>query len=93
MERELGVTEARKAFSDLVDKVQYRGDAYIISRHGKPAAAVVPVPVYESWRQQRVELFRLIREMQAEADLDPSRADQLAAEAVAAVRREDKQGR
>ena len=87
MDRKLGVTEARKEFSDLVEKVQYHGDAYIISRHGKPAAAVVPVQVYESWRQQRNELFQLIRDMQTEADLDPEEADVLAAEAVAVVRR------
>jgi len=90
MERELGVTEARKEFSDLVEKVQYQGDAYIISRHGKPAAAVVPVQVYENWRRQREELFSLIRGMQAEADLDPIEAEQLAAEAVAAIRTETK---
>ena len=90
MERALGVTEARKEFSDLVEKVQYQGDAYIISRHGKPAAAVVPVQIYESWKRQRDELFGLIRELQVEADLDPAEAEQLAAEAVAAVRRENK---
>ena len=87
MERELGVTEARKEFSELVEKVQYRGDAYIISRHGKPAAAVVPVQVYESWMQQRKELFQLIRDMQNEADIDPEDAALLAAEAVTAIRR------
>ena len=88
MERELGVTEARKEFSDLVEKVQYQGDAYIISRHGKPAAAVVPVQVYENWRRQREELFDLIRGMQAEVDLDPAEADRLAVEAVISVRSE-----
>ncbi|MFN2235700.1 MAG: type II toxin-antitoxin system Phd/YefM family antitoxin [Anaerolineales bacterium] len=87
MEKELGVTEARKEFSDLVERVQHRGDAYIINRHGKPAAAVVPVQVYENWRQQRRELFQLIRELQNEADLDPEDADLLAAEALAEVRR------
>ena len=86
MERELGVTEARKEFRELVEKVQFEGDTYIISRHGKPAAAVVPVQVYENWRRQRNELFNLFREMQAEADLDPGDAEQLAAETVAVVR-------
>jgi prevent-host-death family protein len=86
MERELGVTEARKEFSDLVEKVQYQGDTYIISRHGKPAAAVVPVKVYENWRRQRKELFSLFREMQKEADLDPEAAEQLAWEALTVVR-------
>jgi prevent-host-death family protein len=87
MERALGVTEARKDFSDLVEKVQYKGDTYIISRHGKPAAAVVPVQIYENWKRQREELFGLIREMQTEANLDPVETQQLASEAVLAVRK------
>ena len=52
-----------------------------------------PVKVYENWRRQREEFFGLIREMQAEADLEPDEADRLAAEAVTAVRADAKQGR
>lgn len=90
MERKVGISEARKELGNLVEKVQYQGDTYIISRRGTPAAAIVPVQVYENWRRQREELFRLIREMQDEADLDPEEAEELAAEAVAAVRQETK---
>jgi prevent-host-death family protein len=86
MERVLGVTEARKIFSNIVERVQYQGYSYIISRHGKPVAAAVPMGVYEGWKQQREEFFDLIRQMQQEADLTPEEADRLAAEAVAAVR-------
>ena len=72
MKKNLGVTEARVKFSDIVDQVQYRGDAYILSRHGKPAAAVVPIEVYESWRQQRQAFFTAIRKVQqANAEIDP----------------------
>jgi len=91
MERELGITKAREEFSNIVEQVQFRGDAYIIRRHGKPAAAVVPVQVYESWKRQRREFFDLIREMQQEASLEPEEAESLAAEAVAAVRAEARQ--
>lgn len=86
MERELGVTEAREKLSAVVDKVQHQGDAFIISRHGKPAAVVVPVEVYENWKKQRSEFFDLIRDLQERADLDPEEAERLAAEAVAAAR-------
>ncbi|MBS1249972.1 MAG: hypothetical protein MAG431_01561 [Chloroflexi bacterium] len=86
MEKGLGVTQARKNFSDLIEKVYYQGDSYIISRHGKPAAAVVPVQVYENWKQQREEFFTLLRELQSEADLDEQEAKELASEALAAVR-------
>ena len=86
MERVLGVTEARKIFTSIVEQVQYQGDSYVISRHGKPVAAVVPMEVYEDWKRQREEFFDLIRQMQQEAELTPQEANRLAAEAVAAVR-------
>ena len=86
MERMLGVTQARKLLSTIVDRVQHQGDTYIVSRHGKPAAAVVPVQVYESWKRQREEFFELIRKAQQRADLEPQEAEQLAAEAITAIR-------
>jgi prevent-host-death family protein len=72
MERKLGVTEAREKFRDIVDQVQYRGDTYVISKHGKPAAAVVPMEVYENWRKERQAFFNAVREIQSvNADVDP----------------------
>lgn len=88
MEKVLGVTEARKKFSNIVEQVQYQGDAYLINRYGRPAAAVVPVEVYNNWQRQREEFFDLIRDMQEEADLSPQEADRLAKEALAAIRAE-----
>lgn len=88
MEKELSVTQAREKFSDLVEQVQYQGDTYVISRHGKPAAAVVPIEVYENWKRQRREFFDQIREIQQRVDLEPEEADRLAAEAVAASRKQ-----
>jgi prevent-host-death family protein len=86
MEKVLGVTEARKKFSNIVEQVQYQGDTYLISRYGKPAAAVVPIEVYENWQRQREEFFDLIRKLQKEAGLSPEEAAQVAAKAVAAIR-------
>jgi prevent-host-death family protein len=83
MEKIVGVTEARDKFRKIVDEVQYQGDKYVIHRHGKPAVAVVPVQVYENWKQQRLRLFELIREVQAanpEADPDEVMQDVLAAQ-------------
>ena len=88
MEITLGVTEARKGFSELIEKVQYRGDAYMINRHGKPAAAIVPVRVYEKWQKDRELFFQSIREIQAGVNLEPNEAEKIVAEAVAAVRAE-----
>ncbi|MGD2145423.1 MAG: type II toxin-antitoxin system prevent-host-death family antitoxin [Anaerolineae bacterium] len=87
MEKQLGVTEAREKLSSIVERVQYRGDCYVISRHGRPAAAVVPVEVHENWRQRR-EFFDLDRDLHGQADLSAEEADRLANEAVAAIRAE-----
>ena len=52
--------------------MQYRGDKYVIKRHGKPAVAVVPVEIYENWKKQRQRLLELIHEVQAaNPDADP----------------------
>ena len=86
MEKVLGVTQARSEFSTIVEQVQYQGDTFIISRHGKPAAAVVPIQIYEAWKQERSQFFDFIRGTQQEASLPPEEADHLSAEAVKAVR-------
>jgi len=88
VEKVLGITKAREEFSTIVEQVQHQGDTYVISRHGKPAAAVVPIQVYEEWKRQRNEFFEFIRQAQQEADLSPEEAEQIAAEAVRVVRAE-----
>jgi prevent-host-death family protein len=90
MEKELGITKAREQFSDVVAQVQYQGDSYIISRHGEPAVAVVPIEVYRSWKQQRQALFDSIREIQeANRDADPEQVMQDVLQAQQAVRASD----
>jgi len=87
MERRLGVTEAREKFSDVVDKVQYQGATYVINRRGKPAAAMVPIEVYEKWKQQRRTFFDAIRKLQeANADVDPEHVWQDVLQAQQALR-------
>ncbi len=83
MEKEIGVTRAREKIREIIDEVQYRGDKYVISRHGKPAVAVVPIQVYENWKLQRRRLMELVQEIQAanpETDPDEVMADVLAAQ-------------
>ena len=89
MKRELGVTEARKQFASIVDEVKYRGDNYVILKHGEPAAAIVPMDVYRRWQEERERLFDVIREIQEQnLDADP---DEVMAEVLQAqqeIRRE-----
>ena len=72
MERLLGITQARDELSRIIERVQHQGDSYIISRHGKAAAAVVPLRVYQNWKRKREELFESIRQFQtANEDAEP----------------------
>jgi prevent-host-death family protein len=86
MEKDLGLTRAREIFGDLVEQVQYLGDTYIINRNGKPAAAIVPIEVYESWKRERRAFFDMFRQAQQSANLTPEEAERLASEAVEADR-------
>lgn len=94
METVLGVTKAREKLSEIIESVQYHNDAYIISRHGRPAAAVVPVQVYERWKKQRQKLFDIIREVQrANPEADPDEVMRDVLEAQQAVRAQQSQSR
>lgn len=40
---QVSVTEARSQLAELVSQVAYQGHRVILTRHGKPVAALVPV--------------------------------------------------
>ena len=43
--RKASVADAKAHFSELVDLAEHKGQRVLILRHGKPAAAIVPVDV------------------------------------------------
>jgi len=48
METTLTVTEAARGFSDLINRVVYRGDTAILTRNGTAVARIVPEPRRET---------------------------------------------
>jgi len=90
MEKKIGLAQARKEFSKVINDVQYQGESYIISRHGEEAAAVVPLQVYQNWIEGRENFFNSIREIQSASNLDPQQAKKLAEEAAAHARKSRK---
>ena len=48
--RKTSVANAKAHFSELVDLAEHKGQRVLILRHGKPAAAIVPVDVAEQDR-------------------------------------------
>ncbi|HEY8089901.1 MAG TPA: type II toxin-antitoxin system Phd/YefM family antitoxin [Polyangiaceae bacterium] len=59
------LVEAKAHLSELVDAAEHRGQRILILRHGKPAAAIVPVRVAEEGARPRS-----MTQAQAEAFLD-----------------------
>ena len=87
MEKSLGITELREVLGNVFDEVQYQDASFIVERRGKPAGVIVPVQVYEKWKQNRERLFELIETAQANSgDNDPDEIMDLVLDAQQSVR-------
>lgn len=86
MEKTIASFEARRQFGQLLRDVEGRKDRIIIQWHGKPAAALVPIEVYEQWRAQWDRAAALLEQAASSSDLSPDDAAELAREAATAVR-------
>jgi prevent-host-death family protein len=60
------LVKAKAHLSELVDAAEHRGQRILILRHGKPAAAIVPVRLAE----ESTKRSGVMTEAQAEAFLD-----------------------
>lgn len=63
MSRSVTVENARKRLGDLVDGARLRGDHYVISKKGKPAAAIVPIEILERHEASKKALLALIEDV------------------------------
>jgi hypothetical protein len=64
----------------------------VVEKNGEPVAAVVPIEMYEKWKQRREAFFRRIREAAERSkhyeDVSEEETMRVANEAVKAVRTE-----
>jgi prevent-host-death family protein len=86
MEKTIGAFEVRRSLGRILQEVAANGDRVVVERNGQPVAAVVPIEVYNQWKRSRAEFFERMRQASEHANMAPDEADQLAAEAIAAVR-------
>jgi prevent-host-death family protein len=94
MVEHIGAREARNQFADLLGNVHYGGQVVIVERSGRPMVAVIPVEMYErlvSEREARFTVLDRIRSRLPDVPLEQVEAD--VAEAIAAVRAADAEGR
>jgi prevent-host-death family protein len=56
MSKKIGITEARDSLSEVLNRVAYGGERYMVERRGKPLAAMISAVEYQ-------ELVRLLSEV------------------------------
>jgi prevent-host-death family protein len=91
MERAVTIEDARKKLGDLVEGARLRGDQYIISKKGKPAAAIVPLEIVKKHKEAKKALLMLIEEVhEKNKEVKSEEIENLIDEAVKWARRRAK---
>ena len=87
MSKTISIEEARKRLGDVIDDVRLKGDFYIISRKGKPSAAIVPLDMVQRRETAKKTLLHMIEDVhERNAGRKPDEIEALIEEAVKAVR-------
>jgi prevent-host-death family protein len=63
MKREASAMTVRQNLGELLNQVQYRGDSVVVTKDGKPVAALVDYPLYERIRRLRDIFDRLTEQL------------------------------
>lgn len=88
MIRKSTAVAARQNLGDLLNQVQYRSDSVLITKDGKPVAALVDVELFERIRRMREDFLSLTDRIgQSYVGVDPEVAQREIAEAVAHARK------
>lgn len=94
MIRKSTAVAARQNFGDLLNQVQYRNDSVLITKDGKPVAALVDVEMFERIRRMREDFLALTDRIgQSYVGVDPRVAEREIAEAAAYARKATKAAR
>ena len=88
MKREASAMMVRQNLGELLNHVQYRGDSVVVTKDGKPVAALVDYPLYERIRQLRESFDQLTERLGRVYEQTSERVAQVEIdEAVRQVRR------
>ncbi|MBI3749242.1 MAG: type II toxin-antitoxin system Phd/YefM family antitoxin [Chloroflexi bacterium] len=69
----ISVSEARETFADVVNRVAYRNERVLVTRRGKPVAAIIPVEQVEFLERAEDEFdIRMANEALAELERTPA---------------------
>jgi len=88
MIRQASAMKVRKNLGELLNEVQYRRDSILVTKGGKPVAALVDIGLFEKVRLLEKEFERLTAELaKTYAEVGPETAETEIAEAVKAARK------
>lgn len=88
MIREATAMTVRQNLGELLNEIQYRQDQVLITKGGKPVAAMVDVALFDKIRLMRSEFDRLSAELAKAYEGESAEvAEQEIAKAVAAARK------
>ena len=84
----------RQHLGELLNEVQYRGDSVVITKGGKPDAAIVDIALYENIRRMKDDFDRLCAELAAAGEqVSDDEVESVIDEAVAEGRELTRKGR
>jgi prevent-host-death family protein len=93
MIRKSTAVAARQNFGDLLNQVQYRNDSVLITKDGRPVAALVDVDLFDRIRRMRDDFQTLTDRIGSSYQgVAPEVAEREIAEAVAHARKSIKAG-
>lgn len=88
MIRQASAMTVRKNLGELLNEVQYRRDSVLVTKGGKPVAALVDIGLFEKIRLLEKEFERLTTELaKVYTAVRPEKAEAEIAEAVKAARK------
>ena len=88
MIREATAMKVRQNLGELLNEVQYRRDSVLVTKGGKPVAALVDIDLFQKIRLMDTEFDRLTAELaKAYQGIEPGTATKDIDEAVKAARR------
>lgn len=94
MVERVGSREMRNRLADMLGRVRYGGEMFIVERSGKPMAAMIPMELFEQFIEEREARFQVLDRVRARTpDASETTVMRDVADALAAVRNSDVKSR
>jgi prevent-host-death family protein len=77
MVEEMGVGEAKRRFSELVSRIVYKGERFVIQRNGKSVVALVPAEDLDAFEAEPQEPRGLMAAVGAWAEFGDEQVDEM----------------